>query len=609
MNAAIRGRIPAAAAAKHAKIAHYYQRYLCQQGIIQICYNHNAAAAAAVNFSTHTADPMQKRYRSRTMDIIKNLEKASRWVKHKQWNPSFTKSAYEAYIEALSSSDYSTDVVGSDASIGSLDGIDSSSSGKGVDEIVGGAKSEEYDAISRLLLTPEVATYAAYTLTRMKIPTEELSWRIRSLEKLLGEASSHQIDEDGNRNEKQSSGIPFTYQLSLALIRANGKAGNVARTLDLLRLRGEHNFKPTRKEYEFAIQSIISNGVKLRTSLDRVYKREGDLAAEATVDNPTKWLDAILINMHERGFVLKDISLVNQMINAYAAIGRTGRANHFFYRMKKEDISDKELSENEMEPSNDKDYRIRMEWDNKRKIPDYKVPSLASNDTSASRKRFLNESSKDWSLPLVSAFQFAESLTHGACGHPPITLDLTSWNTLMKVCTYRGALWRANHVLRVEIPRNGLQPDTISYNTMLHGLARVGDAAMLKDLLTEMTNIGIPMDKYTVQALVDGLLNASDITSAITIVQDLFNQHSILPPYTSHLKILEFALSNALPYEARRHVDFIKQLWKWSANEKYDSYEFRVAVEQRQKNRHLSKEALQKMFSYYGYTLKDEDFN
>ena len=144
---------------------------------------------------------------------------------------------------------------------------------------------------------------------------------------------------------------------------------------------------------------------------------------------------------------------------------------------------------------------------------------------------------------------------------------------------------------------------------MLHGLARVGDAAMLKDLLTEMTNIGIPMDKYTVQALVDGLLNASDITSAITIVQDLFNQHSILPPYTSHLKILEFALSNALPYEARRHVDFIKQLWKWSANEKYDNYEFRVAVEQRQKNRHLSKEALQKMFSYYGYTLKDEDFN
>ena len=131
---------------------------------------------------------------------------------------------------------------------------------------------------------------------------------------------------------------------------------------------------------------------------------------------------------------------------------------------------------------------------------------------------------------------------------------------------------------------------------------------MLKDFLTEMTNIGIEMDKYTVQALVDGLLNASDISGAITIVQDLFNQHSVLPPYTSHLKIIEFALSNAMPYEAKRHVDFIQQLWKWHGSDKYHSKSFIELVQARQKNKHLSKESLQKLFDYYGYELKDKEF-
>jgi len=129
---------------------------------------------------------------------------------------------------------------------------------------------------------------------------------------------------------------------------------------------------------------------------------------------------------------------------------------------------------------------------------------------------------------------------------------------------------------------------------------------MLKEFLTEMTNIAIPLDKYTIQALVDGLLNARDIDGAVTILQDLFNQHSVLPPYTSQLKILEFALSNALPYEAKRHVEFIKQLWKWTPN-KFHSSEFQNEVRGRQRNKKLSKEALQKIFAYYGYELRDDE--
>jgi hypothetical protein len=36
---------------------------------------------------------------------------------------------------------------------------------------------------------------------------------------------------------------------------------------------------------------------------------------------------------------------------------------------------------------------------------------------------------------------------------------------------------------------------------------------------------------------------------SMLMVQDCFNQYSVLPPYTTHLKILEFALARGLTYE------------------------------------------------------------
>jgi len=41
------------------------------------------------------------------------------------------------------------------------------------------------------------------------------------------------------------------------------------------------------------------------------------------------------------------------------------------------------------------------------------------------------------------------------------------------------------------MPQKGLQPDTFSYNIVMHGLARMGDQTYLKELLTEMTNRSI----------------------------------------------------------------------------------------------------------------------
>ena len=76
-------------------------------------------------------------------------------------------------------------------------------------------------------------------------------------------------------------------------------------------------------------------------------------------------------------------------------------------------------------------------------------------------------------MSLTSAFAFADSLTHGACGHKAIELDRVSWNVLVRACVYRGAMMRALEILNDTMPNNGIDPDKVTYNTILSGLARV----------------------------------------------------------------------------------------------------------------------------------------
>lgn len=122
-----------------------------------------------------------------------------------------------------------------------------------------------------------------------------------------------------------------------------------------------------------------------------------------------------------------------------------------------------------------------------------------------------------------------------------------------------------------------------------------------------MNNKSVPISKYTIEAMVDGMLNMGDIAGAITFVQDVLTQHSRLPPYTSHLKIIEYALASDLPYEAKRHVYLLQQVWRWEPNEYHDPASVKE-MELIQKNPKLSKISIQKLFAFFGERLEDSDF-
>ena len=487
-------------------------------------------------------------------------------------------------------------------------------------EVLSGIHPDVHKCVSaQKLLSPKSLASVARALTRTRLDTPVLSQRIRDIERLIG----------------MIGWTPITEELSYRLLEANCKSGNVRRALALLELRRARGYAPREsqdqldraqqtakslrqgeKEFIHVLTSIQSAQLPLRRSRN-IFQHEADVS-ESLIDNPTRYLDAILINMNERGVPLTP-ELAAKMLNCYASTGRTGRATHFFYRVARGATLDDGDGDKD-----DDNARLKMRMlplPPFRKIPSAAKGSSFAQDTEGARNEGLpngaasgsgmtkydQEIEREYSLSLTAAFAFADSLTHGACGHAPIELDIQGWNALIKACCNRGAFHRALKILNETLPQKGIEPDYYSYNAILAGLARVGDITSLKEYLMNMTNRRILINKFTVEAMADGFLNVGDISGASSMVQDIFNQHETLPPYTTHLKIIEFALSNGLIFEAKRHVYFVQQLWKWQPSQHHDA-RFIGMMETTRRNPKLSKQALQKMFQYFGEELVDDDF-
>jgi pentatricopeptide repeat protein len=490
------------------------------------------------------------------------------------------------------------------------------------------------DKLKELFLSSHTTRHAVIALTRCKLPTHVLSRRIRRWEYLIGHMGKTQM----------------TDALSLALLETHGKSGNVGRAIQLLELRKSRNYRPTTSEFIYAVTSINAAGLTLRKNRN-VFLSEKD---QPSIDDPTRWLDSILLNMNQRGYELST-PLANRMINTYACTGRSAKSYHFFYKVTRQPVDDMDVDDDydvdTLEDDNHHDgvddnddddlsnkssttssttSSMPTQWGKPVKVqlnmrpppPYHKIPSqvrgklvrkpgssAATNNGNIKQLKLDRESDPDWSPALTSAISFADSLKQGgACGHDPIELDLISYTTLMKACVYRGSLWRAMHILDEIMPKEGIKPDIVAYNVLLDGLARVGDVPTSKEYFRQLLSNGLQPTKQTVQAITDGMLNLGDVGTSITFVQDAFNQYSVLPPYTTHLKIIEFALGRNLVYEAKRHVFFIQQLWKWTPNLKYHSPEFCKIMELTQKNPKISRPALEKLFAYFGEELTDSDF-
>lgn len=462
------------------------------------------------------------------------------------------------------------------------------------------------EEMKSLFFSPETTRHAFIAVLRCRLPTHELSRKIREWERYIGSVGMTQMTDD----------------LSLSMLEANGKAGNVGRAIQLLSLRKSRDYPPITSEFIYTITAIDAASLYLRKNRN-TFLAEKD---QPRIDDPTRWLDAILLNMNQRNVALTT-PMANRMLNIFAKTGRSAKMTHYFYRVRRKPIHDDDVvvveednaaGEDNHDDENHKiatyqNRPIRVTIDMRPPPPYHKIPSQVRGKlvhkpgSDIKQLKIERESDPDWSPVLTSAISFADSLKQGACGHDPIELDLISYSILMKVCVNRGSLWRAMHIIDEVMPANGIKPDIIAYNTLLIGLSKVGDVPTMKEYTRQLLSNGIDPNKQTIEAIIDSLLNLGDVGAAITICQDYFNQYSALPPYTTHLKILEITLGRGLVFEAKRHVSFIQQLMKWERNN-YHTEEFCRVVELTQRNPSLSREALQHIFSYFGYKLEDSDF-
>lgn len=497
---------------------------------------------------------------------------------------------------------------------------------------------------TRRLVSAETVSVAFKALLKCRFDSPlDLSRTVRKWESYLGILGQTQL----------------TDHLSLRLLTANAKAGNLGRCLSLLDLRKEKKYAIRKREIDFAIRSIqiAAASSTAQRSIGASTHQQESLSSQLpfaqlriknifvsdrdqpATDNPTRWLDAILIHMKQRDFPLTT-ALANRMLQCYSGTGRTGKAVHHFYQVQRTmadttasttegssstttavDGQDNSLPRERLYDRSTKKHVVvptKVSLRYRSPPPFFKVPSQAKNRHlqvgGSTKTRADRESESEFSAPLAATFAFAHSLQLGACGHAPVTFDVHSYNALIKASVYRGALWRAMHVLDTMIPNardangNPLQPNNLSYNLILSGLARVGDVTAAQTYYQKMLmQSKLQPDSFTVRAIVEGLLNLSDTPGAITATQDFFNQHNVLPPISTHCKLLEVCLATGMVYEAKRYVYFLQQLWRWEPTI-YHSPAVVHRLRAVQTHPQLQKEALQELFAYFGERLDESDF-
>lgn len=205
------------------------------------------------------------------------------------------------------------------------------------------------DTIQKLVSDQNII-YVLKCLLKCKYNHTEIAVMVRQLEHMIGKIGLTKL----------------TDHLSLRLLTVNAKAGNIGRVIALLQLRSKRQYVPREREYLLSILAIqiassipptltnassASNDSSMNTLSTSPQQQQQHYppkrftkniflsdVQQPQIDNPTRWLDAILINMKERNHPLT-IDIVNRMLYCYVGGSNggnnamSGKSVHHFYRI------------------------------------------------------------------------------------------------------------------------------------------------------------------------------------------------------------------------------------------------------------------------------------
>ncbi|KAI3442473.1 uncharacterized protein J3R85_001233 [Psidium guajava] len=102
-----------------------------------------------------------------------------------------------------------------------------------------------------------------------------------------------------------------------------------------------------------------------------------------------------------------------------------------------------------------------------------------------------------------------------------IHLSVITFSALISgLCKRKGSCTNANKIFS-DMKSSNVAPDTVTYNTLIHGYSEAGDSKMGGRLFEEMSKCGVRADILTYNALILGLCKNGKTKKAAYLVKDL----------------------------------------------------------------------------------------
>uniref|UniRef100_A0A6N2KZ11 Pentacotripeptide-repeat region of PRORP domain-containing protein n=1 Tax=Salix viminalis TaxID=40686 RepID=A0A6N2KZ11_SALVM len=161
------------------------------------------------------------------------------------------------------------------------------------------------------------------------------------------------------------------------------------------------------------------------------------------------------------------------------------------------------------------------------------------------------------SAGISKKFDEVEGLFRGLSEEIKIEPDLISYNTVMKAFCEMGSLDSAVSLLN-EIKRKGLEPDLITFNTLLHGFyanGRFVDGERIWDLMKER-NVEPNIRSYSAKLF--GMASEKRMNDVVKVVEEMNSKGIKHDPFSYHALIRGFV--NEDDFEKAKH--WHGEMWK-----------------------------------------------
>jgi hypothetical protein len=164
---------------------------------------------------------------------------------------------------------------------------------------------------------------------------------------------------------------------------------------------------------------------------------------------------------------------------------------------------------------------------------------------------------------LDSAEEFLTACRGGGfLGHPKVAISDACIRELVKACCLGGLEERALATIDKAEKTFGVRPSAACWEPLIYYYAsKKGALTAAEDILTMLTNRGVPLTDAVTDAFVAGHLKQGDASEALDRLQDIYNQHNVRPAPGTLLNLLDFSLHNGDLFEAERVVGVIRQMY------------------------------------------------